>query len=236
MVWAGSPFAQKIEFVTGTPVGDVSYQLLGHDGSKLVDTSFTPSEGAVSWLIVIPAEHNTCSLPLFENRTLVWSYTTADGVVNDRVTYRVDRPLPFAVTPRGVRTKLGLADHEIDDDQIDLVAAYAEFAALVPAAALTAAETAGDRTTLLCLNAIEALAALALLPTVQMFAAQREDSASSQWARFRNIDWSGIEAGLLSVVTSARAALDGAVDTTGTNVLVFTTAPRSPDGITGEEA
>jgi hypothetical protein len=233
VIWAGSPFAQRIEFSTGAPTGAVSYQLLGNNGAVLVNTSVTPPAGAISHLLIIAASHNTCSKPLFENRTLTWSYTTADGLVSDRVTYRVQRPIPFAVSAEGVRLKLGIEAHELKDEEIDLVTAYAELTAMSPTGALVVHETAGDRNTILCIHAIEAIAALSVLPTMQLRIAQSETSGTNEYKRFGSVDWSRIEAELLAHVARARAALDSSYDATGGSVFTFGVAPRTPDAITG---
>lgn len=233
MTWAGSPFAQRIEFSTGLPVGAVSYQLLGNDNAVLVDQSVTPTPDALSWLIVIAGVHNTCAKPLFENRTLSWSYQTSEGLVADRVTYRVQRPVPFAVSPEGVRLKLGIETHEVKDAEIDLVSAYSDFLNLFDSGALVVHETAGDRTTILCIHAIEALAALELIAGLQLKIAQRETSGTSEYQRYGTVDWEKIEAGLLAHVARARSVIDPAFDATGGDVFTFGVAPRTPDALTG---
>lgn len=236
MVWAGSPFAQRIEFTTGTPVGNIGYQLLGNNGEVLLDLTVTPAVGAVSHLLVIPGTSNTCVLPVFEARTLVWSYTTATGLVSDRVSYRVERPLPLPATAEGVRRKLGLRAEELADERIELVRAYYEFTSLVPTAALTAAATSGDYTALLAVDAVEATAALNLMAALQLELAQRENSGTNEFVRFSSIDWDQIELSLLIHIARARAALDTSFDGNGAGRFTFGTAPRSPDGITGAEA
>ena len=235
MTWAGSPFAQLIEFNAGLPTGVVSYRLMGHDGVTALHSGTVVSEyGAVSALLVIDAEHNECALPLFENRTLIWYYATASGIVTDRVTYRVERPLPLAVSVAGVRNKLGLSEHEISDEAVDLVMAYAEFQNMVGDAALTTAIAAGDRTSLLCNAAVEAVAALALLPTLQLRAAQQETSGTNQYARFGTIDWSYVEVDLLGIIAKARFALDATYDAYGDGTTAFQVAPRDVDAVTNE--
>ena len=232
MVWAGSPFAHLVEFSTGAPTGAVSYQV--RDGANTVvhSGSVTPLTGDVSTLLVVDAAYNTCALPLFENRVLSWSYLTATGAVSDRVAYRVDEPLPFVVTAKDVRDLLGVAAHELSDDAIDLVAGYAELLDLIPD--LAAVANAGDRTTILATKAIAAATALDLLPSMQLRAAQTEKSGDDTFARFAKVDWVWLGLTLRMHVDRAREALDGAFDGTGERYVLFTTAPRSPDAITGE--
>lgn len=236
MVWAGSPFAHRVEFSAGYPTGAVSYRLLGNDGvTVLYSGEKAPDRGAVDVQLIVPAQHNTCALPLFENRTLAWDYITEAGVQSDRITYRVDRPLPFAVSAEGVRNKLGLSDHEIADSAVDLITAYSEILDLIGETALSTAAVAGDRSTLLVAHAIEATAGLALLPTLQLRAAQRESSGTNEYARYSQIDWVMLEANLKAHVDRARGEVDATFDATGTGGFVFGTAGRSPDAITGEE-
>lgn len=237
MTWAGSPFAHRIEFSAGLPTGAVSYDLLGNDGTTVITSgSFTPTAGAVDWLLVISATHNTCALPLFEYRTLTWEYLTADGVQFGRVSYRVDKPLPFTVTADGVRNKLGMSDHEISDDSVDLITAYSEISTLIGEATVLAAAVAGNRSTLLIAHAIEAMAAILLIPSLQLRAAQRESSGTNEFARFAKIDWMMLEGSLRTHIDRARAAVDTNFDATGAAGFLFGTAVRSPDAVTGEEA
>lgn len=233
MVWVAAPFAHRIEFRSGQPTGAISWQLLGNSGDTLVSQNFNPEPGAVSALIVVAGTYNTCVKPLFEARTLVYSYQTADAVISDRIPYRVERPVPFPVSPRGVRSKLGIEDHELPNDQIDLVSAYAEFSELFDSDTLIVQETAGDRTTILCIHAIEAFAALAALPALQLRVAQRENSGTNEFQRYTSVDWERIERDLAAHVERAKVALDPAYDETGAGSFSFGTVTRT-DAVTGE--
>lgn len=232
MTWAGSPFAHRIEFSTGLPTGAVSYQLLGNDGTVLLDTELTPAVGSLSALLVIAATYNTCSKPLFENRTLVYSYSTAETLVTDRVAYRVERPIPFAASADGVRTKLGVEAHELAEELIDLTSAYAEFLSLFDTGLVTPYEISGDRAALLCSHAIEAIAGLHLVAALQLKIAQRETSGTNEYQRFSNTDWDAIISSLAAHIDRARVAIDPNFDGLGGNVTTFLTATR-PDAITG---
>lgn len=233
MVWDGAPFAHNIEFTSGAPTGDITYSLKGNDGSEIVSGTVTPGVGSVSYLLVISGANNTCANPYLETRVLSWSYTTASGIVADQVMYRVDRALPLAVTVEGVRAKLGVEDHEVSDLIIDLVAAYAEFVELVGSSEISTAAVAGDRSTILCINAVEALAGLALIKTLQLRAAQSESSGTNDYKRFSKIDWRAIEDDLVAHVSRAQSVLDPTFDATGEDAFTFGTAPRSTDAVTG---
>ncbi len=230
MIWAGSPFAQRIEFSTGLPTGAVSFQLLDAVGTVLLSDTVTPDAGAMDCLILIDGANNTTAKPLFDTRTLAWHFLTASGLVSDRVTYTVRKPIPFAATVDGVRVKLGVEDHEITADDVDLVSAYAEFTAMFEDGALTAHVGAGDRNELMCIHAIEALASLALLPSLQIKLAQRETSGTNEFSRYSKIDWALIEADLIDHVARARQMVTGE---TGGTVSIFTTIGIAVDPITG---
>lgn len=233
MIWAGSPLAQLIEFGTGFPVGAISYQLLANDGATvIVSDDITPLAGAVSALIVIPGDHHAVATPLFETRTLVWHFQTETGLVSDRKTYRVNRPLPFPASYDGVRSKLGVAAHELPEADVDLVSAYAELRELAPA--IDQSANTGDRNNLLVTAAIEAQAALAALPTLQLRAARSETSGSDQFSRFEKVDWEWLRSELSLHIDRARAVADPTFDVTGVNAQTFVTAPRSPDPLTGQ--
>lgn len=233
MIWAGSPFAQRIEFSTGQPTGAVSYQLLANDGTTLVDETITPDAGAISVLILISGTLNSCAKPLFEKRTLIWSYVTDAGLVSDRLAYRVQKPIPFPVSADGVRAKLGVESHELVDDSIDLVSAYSQLLGMVPNNSTVVHETAGDKNTLILIHAIEALAALAFISTLQVKIAQRESSGTNEFFRYSSIDWDRIEMDLIGYVARARALLDTTYDITGGAVTSFVKATPAPDVITG---
>lgn len=230
MLWAGSPFAHLIKFESGAPTGAISYTLYGNDGTTVLDSgTVTPPAGAVSHLLIVSGDDNTVATDLFESRTLTYNYATATTVVSGRVPYRVVKALPFPVSEEGVRQKLGVADHELDDSAIDLVLAYAELNAEIPLAGYSAS---GDRGALLALHAIEALAALHVLPTLQLAAAKMESSGTNEYQRFGLIDWDQLRADLLGHISRLREFDDPSVDGLG-DVTIFVTAPRGTDEITG---
>lgn len=231
MVWAGSPFAHLIEFSTGLPTSAVSFQLLGNDGSVKRTGNLTVASDALSHLLVIDGADNDCDAQLFENRTLTYSYTTASGLVSERIPYRVQKPLPFAASPEGVRSKLGIEAHELKDEEIDLVTAYAEMLTYGDPSAYVAT---GDRNTLLVIHGIEALAALLVLYTLQLKIASKESSGTNEFSRYGNVDWSMIEAQLQLHVAKTRALLDPTyTDLIGT-IFSFGVAGRATDAVTAE--
>lgn len=229
MVWAGSPFAHRIEFNTGAPTGDISWRLLDGSGVELLAETVAPEAGAVSHLLVVEGSHNTCGNPLFESRTLIYSYITTDGLVSDRAIYRVEANLPFPVSPEGVRSKLGVEPHELRDEDIDLLTAHAELSSKLD---MSAYETSGDYAALLCVHAIEATAGLMCLASLQLKVAQRENSGTNEYQRFASIDWGQIEASLGAHIERAKMAVDPDYDPTVGDSFFFGTTTRT-DAITG---
>lgn len=233
MIRAGAPYAYEIDFGTGTPTGAVVYSVLGNDGLALAgleELSLAPTEGALSLVITVPGTANTVSTPLFERRRIVWSYPTVKGVVNGDHLYRVEKLVPFPVSEAGVREKLGLADHELADEKVDLLLAYADFGSRFD---LTTYEASGDYASLLISHAIEALAALSVLPTLQLGVAKRETSGTNEYERFASIDWETLERELVTHIDRAVFVLDPPADAVSLGYTAFSVATRASDPLTG---
>lgn len=233
MVTAGEPYATLIAFNTGLPSGVVSYELFGNDGQQLLTSNFTAEDGSVSHLLVIPAEHNTCATPLFEGRRLAYHYQTATELVSKTLYYRVEKPLPVAATADGVRKKLGVEPHELENDDIDLLTAYTVLLEKDRSNLLPPILTAGNSDTLKVIHALEAQAALELLPTMQIKIAQRETGGTNEFQRFTRIDWEQIELGLRVHLARFEALIDPTLDLTGGSTFIFGKATPTPDPVTG---
>lgn len=234
---AGFPFSFQLDFSAGLPTGAVTYSVLGNTNSPLSGFSnltVTPPAGALSLLIVVPGTANTCDLPLFENRTVVWSYLAPTGIVQGSTRYRVEKPLPFVVTADGVRAKLGVEDYELEDRDIDLVLAYAKLADKYEVGVLDSYAAGGDLRSLLVINAIEAMAALDVLPSLQLAVAKAEDSGTNKYQRFASIDWVALATGLSQHVMAVDE-LVGVADEDVAGITLMYKAGRSNDPFTGSE-
>lgn len=234
MVWVGTPYAHEIEFSTGLPTGAVLYSVLGNDGLPMAgydDVSVTPDADALSLVVIVPGTANTVSTPYFESRTLTWSYTTANGLVFDQISYRVEKPVPFPATADGVRAKLGVQPKELPNANIDLQLAYAGFSAAFETGALDAYEGTGDYSNMLITNAIEAKAALMALPTLQLAAAKSENSGTNEYVRFSDIDWAMLEASLNDHINRATDLVVPPEDELAGITIFF--AVSRPDPLTG---
>jgi len=234
MVIEGSPFSYEINFSTGLPTGAVVYSVLGNDGTPLSgfsSVSITPPADARSIQIIVPGDRNTVATPLFESRTIVWEYPTTTGVQSGRVRYRVEKDIPFAVSAEGVRAKLGVETSEVPDNKIDLLKAYATFQGMYEDGAFTEYETSGDLTSLLITDAIEATAALEVIPWMQLSVAKKESSGTNSYERFGSIEWGALVDSLTSYISAVNDVVVPLVDPSTLPVIFF--AVERADPLTG---
>lgn len=234
---AGSPFAHEIDFSTGLPTGAVVYSVLGNDNLPIAgfdNVAITVATDAMSLLLVVPGTANSCDLPLFEGRTLTWVYPTAAGLVSQSIRYRVDKQVPFLVSNNGVRSKLGVEDNEVEDRDIDLVSAYASLASKYDAGVLDAIAPLGNLSTLRVINAIEAQAALNVLPSLQLAVAKTEDSGTNKYSRFGTVDWDLLRAGLQNYVDDIDNMIGVDPDVL-IGITIFRTAGSGTDRVTGSD-
>ncbi len=238
MVWAGELFAHNLDFSAGSPTGAVIYSVLGNDDlplSGLDAVSVTPVPGSISHLIIIPGSAHTVATALFEKRTLIWSYTNATGAVNGRLPYRVEKPLPFPVSNAGVKAKLGLMDDEIGDEFINLTKAYAMFAEAVALGDLASYEDSGDLASLKIIDAIEAVAAMAVLGKLQVLVTRSEESGTNAFSRFSEIDWELLRGELQEIIDQG-LNLVVPPDNELAGITVFFAIGPTTDPFTGESA
>lgn len=233
-VAGGSPFSFELMFTTDLPSGALTYTLLGNNNATRIAASPTVAAGALSYAIVIPASDATIATGLmFENRTLSYSYPTANGVVSGVVRYRVDAFLPFGATTDGVRNKLGALDAELLDEDIDLIYAYLLFVGpRLNLTALTAAQTSGSLVTLQVIDAIEAQAAINLLPSLQVKLAVARSSGTNTFERTNKMDWEALKIALWAIVAIGANAIDIPTNPAGGSGFIFGLSVRT-DPVTG---
>lgn len=203
-----TPFTHVVEFASGSPSGAFSYSVTDEDGNivnGLQNVVVSLGVGAISARIEVPASANAVSKPLFEVRTISWTYPTNNGQVNGSKNYVVQKAIPFPATPEGVRQLLGITDDEIPDDRIDIMGAYLKFREPFddPDAALLPYMTSGDADSYRITRAIEAMAALEILPTLQLALARRLDTGTNSYERWNRIDWERLAARLNGMVYEA---------------------------------
>lgn len=233
MIIENTPLSYLVQFDSGTPLGVFTYSLYDDEGNPVAsihNVEVAPDVGAVSILIQIPTTGNTLTKPLFEGRTISWFYTTSLGAVNGSYSYIVEKKIPFPATPEGVRTKLGVDITELPDDRIDLLGAYVQYNAQFEDG-LDAYTLTGDSTALKITGAIEAVAALQVLPSLQISLAKRLTSGTNEYERFSKIDWELLAGNLQAIIDETSVLIDPTL--VYESLALFTLAIR-PDPFTGE--
>jgi hypothetical protein len=211
---AGTPLTQLIEFSFGHPDGAISWQLLGQQGQLITQGEVVPAADAASAVITVAGSHQSLTAgQLVAARELSWAYTVGGIVYTGERRYRLEAFLPFGLARDGVRRKLGVEVHELEDDSIDLVSAYGKFTELVGADELAFIEAAGGYPAIVICDAIEALAALAVVPSLQVSLAQKESSGTNQFHRAA-INWDDIRGQLDDYVAAGQRIVDPGFDST----------------------
>jgi hypothetical protein len=226
---AGQALTQLVEFTDGRPDANIDWELLDGRGLQVATGAVAPAADAVSAIIVVSAAQNSIEDGVLASpRELNWSFTIGGLIQTGRRRYRLEAFLPLGVSAEGVRRKLGLEDHELDEEAVDLVSAYGQFQEQVTAAALDAAE---GHQAIVAADAIEAIAALALLPSLQVSLALKQSSGTDQFQRDK-IDWKAIRAQLESLVAVGLTAVQPVIDETATFGPLVVPVVRSPDPVT----
>ena len=233
MIYSGQPFSFELQFTLGLPGGAVSWTLGDPAAAVIASGAVTPPALALSTQILIPGAQN--ELPaghLFGSRYVDWSYTTGAQFVSGRETFTIEAPVPFGVSADGVRSKLGVEKHELQDKDIDLLRAYVVFKSDVDATALAAQATTGSTSTIYLRDAIEAVAALELLPSLTIKLSQRETSGTDEFQRMK-VDFGALAESLGVMVSRGRLALDPTLEPGVGPGAFFTMILPSVDPVTG---
>jgi hypothetical protein len=227
---AGTTLTQLVEFTDGHPDADITWELLDGRGQQVANGSVVPAADAVSAIITLTADDNALEAgALASPRELSWAYSVGGLVYTGRRRYRLEAFLPLGVSADGVRAKLGLESHELEDEAIDLVSAYSQFQERVTAATLDA--VTGLKAILAC-DAIEAIAGLALLATLPVKLASKQSSGTDQFQRGKT-DWAALRAQLEATVAAGLTAVAPTIDETGNFGPLVVPVVRSPDPVTG---
>lgn len=220
---AGTVLTQLVEFSDGPPDAAVNWQLLDQRGALVTSGEVVPAADAVSTVITVAGEFQLLGEGvLAASRELNWAYTVGGLAHTGSRRYRLEAFLPFGLSAEGVRRKLGVEAHELDDEKIDLVSAYGRFGEYATGNELVAIEAAGGHPALVIGDAIEALAAIALIPSLQVSLAQKESSGTNQYQR-ASIDWAAIRVQLDEYAAAGRRLINPTFDaTTGYTSLLVT--------------
>lgn len=231
---SGNAASFLVEFPSGSPDGSLNWRLLGPDGSLLTQGTEIVAPSAVSATIIVPTEFNT--LPdgeLTSYRDLLWSYDLNGELYNDERRYTLEGRVPYGVTYDGVRTKLGVAKHDLPDEEIGLVKAYYDFATLLSPNSYPS--SIDGASSLRVRDAIEATAALSLIPTMQVRIANKESSGTDTFQR-QKIDWVALADHLAGIVTGGLLVIVPTFDPLAGVGAIFILAAPAVDSFTGEGA
>lgn len=228
MIVRGSTAASfPVLFASGPPDADVQWELTGPTGSLGGDSLPVPA-GAVSISIKTDAADNTLRVgELFSYRDLSWTYTVGGVVINGETRYTIEARLPLGVSTDGVRRKLGVDAVDLPDGDISLVKAYLKFQKATSPEALAA-----SLNSFVVIDAIEAQAALDVLPTMTVRVAAQEESGTDKYKR-QTVDWNAIALGLSDMIGTGVAELNPLYDPTLNFGSLLILAGPSSDAYTG---
>lgn len=230
IVRSGLALSIPVLFSSGHPDGNISWRLLGTAGNELANGSVAVPADAVSINLPIAAEHNTLGGDaLFGSRDFEWAYTVGGAVVNGEERYSVEARAPYGASNAGVRSKLGVEPKDLPDGDISLIRAFVGFRDIVTADRL--ADLADEADMLAVRDAIEAQAALNLIPTMAVRVAVQEDSGTNAYKR-QSVDWGAIAEALSGIVNAGILAVNPTYDPTPTGALFILATPAN-DPITG---
>lgn len=229
----GTVFSTELFFAPDLPSGAITYTLKDGGGTTLLSTGASAPVGAISFVLTIPGTLQTVATgKLFETRRLSWSYPTINGLIQGAVAYRVDADLPFTVSADGVRTKLGVTDSELLDENIDLLAGYIHFVEpLLARDRLASFAGAGDVNELAVMDGIEAMTALLQLPILSAKVAKAQSDGANTLER-NPTDWVDVRLRLEFAVAKGREMVDVPVVKTGPPGFFFGFSDRK-DPVTG---
>jgi len=231
IVRSGLAHSIHILFDSGHPEGPVSWRLLGSTGVMLASGSVAVPAEAVSLSLTIASEYNTLTPgSLISSRDLEWSYSVAGSQLNGEVRYSVEARPPYGASNDGVRAKLGVAVQDLPDSDISLIRSYINFRDLVGADELST--VADEARQVAIADAIEAQAALNLIPTMAVRIAASEDSGTNAFKR-QTVDWGAVAEALSGIINSGVLAVLPNYDPMASAGALFILATPSTDPFTG---
>jgi hypothetical protein len=229
MIRSGLPFLHEIFLEQAAAASFVvALTLLDEDGDTVHQWNQTVPVGAVSFLIEVPAQHNTLGTGIFlTSRDLLWSAPSLVGEIR----YAVEARPPFGVSAQGVRSKLGVSPSELPDSEISLIKGFIQFQGELPLVDLT---TLSDQAARLAVkDAIEALSALAVIHTMTVRVAASEDSGTNAFRR-QNTDWQNVAEHLDGIVLRGYLAANPGYIPGGEGSALFLVVTPDEDPVTGE--
>jgi len=230
-VRSGLSYSVIATFDDGHPDGAVAWTV--RDSTGVIDSgSITPSISDVSSVITATGSANTLADGIYTApREIEWSYTVGGKAIHGSEKYTLEARVPGGPTADGVRNKLGVSRAELPDSDVPLIGAYLEFQSLVGSSVLSSAYDGGLKE-VAARDAVEAIAARRLVPSMQIRVASSEESGTNKFKR-QTVDWAMLVQSLDDLINAGQAALVSGFDPTVDFGSIFILAPPSTDAITG---
>jgi hypothetical protein len=173
------------EFVTPSTA---TYTLRGNSGAVIVADQAVSPLGTQA-VIGIDAGYNTVADGLdFEQRFVDVKFVFNGNTQRVQQSYRVRPFIPLTGDVVAVRSSLGVLDHELSDDDVDLYSAYLVVRDRVGSDLMATALASGTRLSDVANQAVVLYAALVTVPMLMLRAAQSSGDDTLTFERLAKID------------------------------------------------
>lgn len=216
--------------------GTVSVTLYDTNGSTIsgyTDVLVELPLGGTSVQYVVPAEVNELPSGGAAHRYVEFKFVYGEQNYTTSDQYELVNRVMFPVTPHDVRTKLGLQAAELEDNEVDFIGAYRKIQKAMPSVDFEARFVSGDYDLTYLKNLLVAVAALSVLPSLQLRVSSQEQVDNTIWRRLSKIDFETLEAQLKSEVDAETFNL---TQDDGTGLIILALLAVGTDAVTGAEA
>ena len=237
-VVGNTPAALAIPFAVDSQpvvpdVGSVSYTIRDHSGTPLaglIDIPYLTQADSYQMQILIPSSAHMISISRrFERRSVVVSFKIDGGEAQIVRSYRVIPEPLHTVSPKDVRSFIGIEEHELPDADIDLFSAFMAVEKDVGMDTLHAALVSGTTDELAGNTLVRMQAVLDVLPSAKQRMAQTEKRGVKEFSR---VDLKELDKLKIAAEDRYQEAYDEIVVAVETNVSVFLISTNT-DAITG---
>lgn len=180
-------------------VGSVTYTVRDNAGqpiTDLIDQPITVDETTTQSVITIPAIKNAITADI-ENRFVDVKFSSGEAPYRVRVVYKLTQFLNFTASPADVRSWMGCNSNELEDADIDMVAAYFKAGDLLSTDdapnLFTDALATGGLDGLNANQAIVYVATLQAIPSLQLRIAQSETNGVLKYSRIAKLDFNKLQ-------------------------------------------
>lgn len=213
--------------------GSLTYTVRDQEGAAIPTLTNVPvTTGPTTYqvpILVLAANNVITDGRRFEKRTIALNYLV-NGIGKQQIaTYRLTAFLNHSVTPGQIRGFVGVQQHELPGEEIDLLISFLKVEKVVGLAELGAALASGTTVELSANEAIRMQAVLDVLPSLKQRIAQSETNGLKGFSRPVIRDFSDVEQNARDRYSDALTDITGRTDTTFT-LAVLT---QDTDPITG---